>query len=337
MSEVQGVRYYQFISNESQALAQADTEFTTGFYLQNGTLEYMILQFDLTMTGTTAIGTGFSDLVKRARITIDGDPVFDWVSGSDSSLGNSYMPRFSHFLNSIGGQSFTVPSAATATTGEAFIAIPLGINLTSSTPRCELTLAYQDYRNTVGGSATGCTNSLSVLGKFNSATEKQTRVISATSHAFSGSDITEQVVARVPELGQGYTVLGCYIQNNAESDGYSTGGAIRNTALSQFALSYRFQTWANGELMNGNMYSDPASNEVAQIYTAERAGALFVPLYSLEPQDLTFIITSNSASTRFFTPVLTRSIGGVDKDIPRQTAAAPASTVRSVIQRTEAN
>ena len=340
MAEVQGVRFYNFLSNESQSLSvSGDTEFTTGFYLQNGTLEYLILQMDITLTtgSAVAVGTGFSDLIKRCRITIDGDPLFDWVSGSDSSNANSYMPRFSHFLSSIGGQAFSVPQAATDLTGTAFVAIPLGVNLTGNTPRCELTLGYQDARNTCGSATTACTNSLSVLGKFNSATEKQTRVISATSHTFAGSDATEQTVARVPQLGQGYTVLGCYIQNSTEADGYSSGNSIRNTALSQFALSYRFQTWANGELMHGNMDSDPASDSVAQIYTAERAGCLFMPLYSLEPQDLTFIITSNSASTRYFTPVLTRSIAGLDKDIPRQTAPAPASTVRSVIQRTEAN
>ena len=340
MAEVQGVRYYNFLSNESQALSvSGDSEFTTGFYLQNGTLEYLILEMNITCTssGTQAVGTGYSDLIKRCRITIDGDPLFDWVSGADSVNANSYMPRFSHFLNSIGGQAFSVPQAPADLTGTAFVAIPLGVNLTGNTPRCELTIGYQDARNTCGAATTDCTNSLTILGKFNSATLKQTRVISSTSHAFAGSDQTEQVVARVPQMGAGYTVLGCYIQNNAESDGYSSGNAIRNTALSQFALSYRFQTWASGELMNGNMYSDPASDEVAQIYTAERAGALFMPLYSLEPQDLTFIISSNSASTRFFTPILTRQISGLDKDIPRQTARATASTVRSVIQRTEAN
>ena len=338
MSEVQGVRYYNFLSNESQTLSvSGDTESTTGFYLQNGTLEYLILEMNIALTGTAAVGTGYSDLIRSCRITIDGDPLFDWVSGSDSTLANSYMPRFSHFLNSIGGQAFSVPQAPTDTSGQAFVAIPLGVVLSGNTPRCELTIGYQDARNTCGASVTACVNTLSILGKFNSATEKQTRVISPTSHSFAGSDATEQVVARVPQMGQGYTVLGAYIQNSAESDGYSSGNSIRNTALSQFALSYRFQTWANGELMNGNMYSDPGSNEVAQIYTAERAGALFMPLYSLEPQDLTFIISSNSATTRYFSPVLTRSISGTDKDIPRQTARAPASTVRSVIQRTEAN
>ena len=64
MAEVQGVRFYNFLSNESQSLSvSGDTEFTTGFYLQNGTLEYLILQMDITLTtgSAVAVGTGFSD------------------------------------------------------------------------------------------------------------------------------------------------------------------------------------------------------------------------------------------------------------------------------------
>ena len=337
------VSFYQFfVAGSTIPSVSGSTEYTDGFYLQQGTLESLIIQLDVDLGGTAAVGTDLSDLVSKCRVVIDGSPEFDWVSGSVPILANGFMGRFGHFLNSIGGRSFTVPTAGDVegTAYQCWMAIPLGINLKQSTPRCEVTIGFNDGLLTLGGSASVVTASSSTtyMGKYNSNVQRQTKVISATSHAFAGSNITEQATARIPQLaGNGWTVLGAYIQNDSEADQYSSGAAIRSTGLSQFGLPVDFQRWASGELSNGSAYTLPGTSAIAQTYTASRAGCLFMPLYDMAAGDLTFLIASSAATTRFITPILTRNVGAINEPQSTQTAAVKSNVSRSVIARTEAD
>tara|TARA_R100000152_G_C6781997_1_gene217907 strand:- start:331 stop:1344 length:1014 start_codon:yes stop_codon:yes gene_type:complete len=331
------VSYYQLNKSTSNIPAvSGDTEFIDGFYGVNGTLEYLICEMDLTCGGTVDMSTDLSALVKSAKITINGDIIFDWISGSAPASGSSIAGRFGYFLNAIGGRSLTVPQAAAGTSPKAYMAIPVGYVLNTPTPRFEITMQYYDANLVLGGSATISSGSVTWWARFNTATQRSTRVISATSYAFAGSNIQEQVVVRVPKTTMnGATVLGCLIQNDSESDEFSDDG-IRQLALSQFSMDTDLHRWASNELDNGVVASIPGTSTSSQSYADKRSGSLFVPLYGLEAADLTWIIGSSAATTRFFHPVLTAPLKGVSEDRPTQTAQAVGNVQKSVIGRTEA-
>jgi len=331
------VTYYQLNkSTTSLPVTTGTAQYVDGFYGVNGTLEYLICEIDLTVGGTPARSTDLSALIKSMKITINGDIIHDWISGSAPEAGSTIAGRYGYFINSIGGRSLTVPSAANHTSAVAYIAIPIGYVLNTPTPRFEITTEFYDANNVLGASATISSGSVTWWARFNNATQRSTRVISATSYAFAGSNIDEQVVVRVPKTTlQGATVLGCLIQNDSEANEYSSSG-IRQLALSQFSMPISLHKWASNELDNGVVYSEPASDSNAQTYHAGRAGILFVPLYALEARDLTWIIGSSAATTRFFHPVLTAPLNATTESRPVQTQAAIGNVNKTVINMTEA-
>jgi hypothetical protein len=138
----------------------------------------------------------------------------------------------------------------------------------------------------------------------------------------------------------GATVLGCLIQNDSEADEYSSTGAIRQLALSQFSQSVSFHRWASNELDNGVVAVAPASGDAdasfAQALASRRVGILFVPLYGLAAGDLTWIISSSASTTRFFHPVLTAPLQGPRESRPVQTVAARGNVQKTVVDRSEA-
>jgi len=331
------VTYYQLNKSTTNIPAvSGDTEYVDGFYGVNGTLEYLIAEIDLTMGGTVDMSTDLTALVKAAKIVINGDIIHDWISGSAPASGSSIAGRYGYFINAIGGRALTVPQAAAGTTPKAFIAIPIGYVLNTPTPRFEITMQYYDANLVLGGSATISSGSITWWARFNTATQRSTRVISATSYAFAGSDIQEQVVVRVPKTTMnGATVLGCLIQNDSESDEFSSNG-IRQLALSQFSMDTDLHRWASNELDNGVVAAIAGTSTTSQTYADSRAGALFVPLYGLEANDLTWIIGSSAATTRFFHPVLTAPLKGTREERPTQTASATGNVQKSVIARADA-
>ena len=331
------VSYYQLDkSTTSIPSVSGATSYVDGFYGVNGTLEYLIAEMELTLSGTVDASTDATALIKSAKIVINGDIIHDWISGSAPASGSTIAGRYGYFINAIGGRALTVPHSASHTTMKAYIAVPVGYVLNTPTPRFEMSMEYYDANLVLGGSAVIDSGSVTWWARFNTACERSTRVISATSYSFAGSDIQEQVVVRVPKTTmQGATVLGCLIQNDSEADEFSSQG-IRQLALSQFSMDTNFHRWASNELDNGVVYSAPGASSTQQTLADKRAGALFVPLYGLAANDLTWIIASSAATTRFFHPVLTAPLRGPREERPVQTAVARGNVQKTVTARSEA-
>jgi hypothetical protein len=331
------VTYYQLNkSTTSIPATSGTTTYVDGFYGVNGTLEYLICEMDLECGGTVARTTDLSALIKSSKIVINGDIVHDWISGSAPEQDSVVAGRYGYFINAIGGRSLTVPSSASHTTLKAYIAVPIGYVLNTPTPRFEISMDFYDANLILGTSATITSGSTTWWARFNNNCERSTRVISATSFAFAGSNIDEQVVVRVPKTTMnGATVLGCLIQNDSEADQYASSG-IRQLALSQFSMDIDLHRWASDELDRGVVYTDPAVSAHTQATRSKRPGALFVPLYGLQANDLTWIIGSSASTTRFFHPVLTAPLQGPREVRPVQTAPAIGNVQRTVVERSEA-
>jgi len=331
-----GVTYYQLNkSTTSIPSTTGTTSYVDGFYGVSGTLEYLIMEIDLTLSGTRDITTDMSALISQMKIVIDGDIVHDWISASAPEAGSIIAGRYGYFVNAIGGRSLTVPHANTHGSAKAFIAIPVGYVL-GGNPRFELSVDFYDANLVLGASAVIDSGSVTWWARFNTNTQRSTRVISATSQVFAGSNIQEQVVVRVPQTTMNNaSVLGCLIQNDSEADEFGTNG-IRQLALSQFSMPIDLHRWASDELDRGVVFAQPATSALTQSTESKRAGALFVPLYGLKAADLTWIIGSSAATTRFFHPVLTAPLRGVKEERPTQSAPAIGNVQKTVVNRTEA-
>ena len=140
-----GVSYYQLEQNTVDLpTTTGSTTYTRGFYGVNGTMEHLMLHLELTSAGGDQT-TDLSALFSQFRLIINGDVIYDWMSGSAPATDSAIPGRFGYFINSIGGRAYTVPGTADATSHEAWIAIPVGAVLNDPTPRFEITLGFYDY------------------------------------------------------------------------------------------------------------------------------------------------------------------------------------------------
>ena len=95
------VTYYQLNKSTTSIPTVAGTaQYVDGFYGVNGTLEYLIGEIDLSIGGTEARTTDLSALVKSMKITINGDIIHDWISGSAPEAGSAIAGRYGYFINS---------------------------------------------------------------------------------------------------------------------------------------------------------------------------------------------------------------------------------------------
>lgn len=331
-----GITYYRLEQNTSDVPATSGaTSHNRGFYGVPGTMEYLVIHLEQTLGGTVAQTTDATALVSQFRLILNGEVIYDWTAGVAPDAGSTLPGRFGYFINSIGGRCFQVPTSADATSVETWIGIPVGTILSNATPRFEITLGYYDANLVYGASATVDSSSVEYWARFNTNTQTSTRVLSATSFNHAANSL-EQVVARVPQLaGGGNTVLGLFVQNQAEADNMGTQG-IRSLALSQFGMPLSLQRWANGELNNGIASFLPGTSITAQTYSTERAGALLLPLFGLNAGDVTLLVDNGSdATVRLYHPVITAPLQGTKPKEPRQTIRAPGNTAQAVVRRTE--
>jgi hypothetical protein len=337
----QGVTYYQLNSSTTSVPADAAAgPFVDGFYGVDGTLETLIWRVTTVQAaaggGPIAISTGLDAIVSQFKLVINGEILYDWIAGIAPEQSSTEAGRFGYFLNQIGGRVLSVPSAATSTTCDIYMALPVGIVLTG-TPRFEITYSFYAAPLVLAaaGKSTVTSGTSTFWARFNSKCERSTRVISATSFSH-GANLDQQVVARVPSMAGGYTLEMVSIQNaSANADNYGTSG-LRILPLSQFSMPISLNRWASNELGNGIMLSNPATSAVAQSYATSRDGILNVPLYGLKAGDLTMIVsTGGAACTRLYHPVLSAPLRGVEATAPRQTAVPSSNTQRSIVARTE--
>jgi hypothetical protein len=344
---MQGVTYYQ-LNSSTTSLPSADgatADYIDGFYGVDGTLEYLIWRVNLTLGGTSAVTTDVSSLVSKFKLVIDGEILYDWVSGFAPAASTLIPGRFGYFINQIGGRALQTPMATDGTSVDMYIAIPVGIVL-QGTPRFEITYAFYDANLTLGTSATVASGSSTFWARFNPNTQRATRVVSATSFTH-GANLTEQVVVRVPAMPGGYVLDAVSIQNASDDDDGFGDDGIRALALSQFSMPISLQRWANNELGNGIMTINPTSGGaaatagngvVAQTYHTDCPGILNVPLYGLRAGDLTMMVSNGGdGDTRLYHPVLTAPMQGVQASAPVQTAAVVGNTQKSILARTESD
>ncbi len=321
-----GVRFAMIESTNTVGNMPTTTanQYNVGINAQGGLIEYLCLRYDLTFAENPCASTTIMQLIDSIRVVVNGEVVHDFRSqaGDNSAAGAS---SYDLLLNHIGGRAYEVTDGKT--TREGYIGIPLGLNTETGVNRYEIIV---QWKATAAG-ATISSGSLQWWLKFNTATQKQTTVVPATS--FTHSSSLEQVVVRIPQNVPG-VVSGILIQNDSLADELGNQG-IRINSLGDYGLELEMWRWLNGDIMNGISASNPTSSQVQQTYQTSLPGTLFLPTYGLTGGDVILQVDSSAATTRTYTPIITAMVGSSQMDTVRQTQSAPSNTAQTIVRQTE--
>jgi len=319
-----GVRFAMIESTNTTGNMPTSTtnQYNVGINAQGGLVEYLCLRYDLTFGDDPAENTSIIQLVDSIRVVVNGEVVHDFrsQSGTNASAGAS---SYDLLLNHIGGRAYEVPGGGA--TREGYIGIPLGLNTPTGVNRYEIIVQWK------AAGAAIASGSLQWWLKFNTATQKQTTVVPATSFTHSAS--LEQVVVRVPQNVPG-VVSGILIQNDSGADEFGNQG-VRINSLGDYGLEVEMWRWLNGDIMNGIAAVNASTADFEQTYQTSLPGTLFLPTYGLTGGDIILQVDSSAATTRTYTPIITAAVGSSQMDVVRQTQSAPSNTAQTIVRQTE--
>ena len=346
------VTYYNFEQNTVDLpTSGAAATYTRGFNAVGGTIQSLLIRLQLTTTGPT-YRTDASALFQQLRVIINGEIYFDFNSvANGTDLAAPQPGTLGYLINSMGGRSYQVPTAADDTSVDYYLELPLGAIMPAGVPRFEITTQFYDAAEWVinGGAGTLPSGQITYWGVFNSATQVQTRTLASTSYQHAANAV-ENVVCRIGNIEQqfpGSTVAGILVQTpltgaGAAQDNLGNQG-IRPLVLSQFGLPADLHRWANGDLNNEIMAYlptvDAVANTVSQRAFCKTLGTIFIPLYNAAGGDVVLAVDNGAnVVTRTYTPVITAPIGATEISGVKQTKASTggsANTSKSIISMTE--
>ena len=346
------VTYYNFEQNANDLpLDTGAATYTRGFNGVGGTLQSLLVRMQLTTAGAPAYRTDASSLFQQLRVIINGEIYFDFNSTGDSTALAAPQPgTLGYLINSMGGRSYQVPTAADSTSVDYYLELPMGAVMPAGVPRFEITTQFYNASEFCAPAAasTIASGQITYWGIFNSATQVQTRTLASTSYQHAANAV-ENVVCRIGNIEQqfpGATVAGILVQTplqgGAAADNLGNQG-IRPLVLSQFGLPASLHRWANGDL-NGQISAylptiAGQANVTSQLDFASTLGTIFIPLYGAKGGDVVLAVDNGAnVLTRTYTPVITAPIGATEISGVSQSKASTggsANTSKSIISMTE--
>jgi hypothetical protein len=299
-----------------------------GFSLQNGTLEFLTLRYDLTFGATPVAAADLTSIISSLRVIVNGSVMHDFVAGTAANT-SATASQYSYALNKMGGRAVEVADEGDATTRQGYINIPLGVTLNSQGQnRIECIVGW----NATGTGATITSGSLEWWGRYNSGTVNGQILAASTTYQHSAASI-EQVIVRCPTLlPAGATISGLLVLNDDVQDNIGSEG-IRINSLSNFGIQPDQWRMVNSDLLNGvefNAGSTVVENNLT--YAQGLAGALLIPVFNLTLGDVTVTVSNGAdATTRRYFPVITYPVGGKQGVEQKQQATVVGSSSRAIL------
>lgn len=297
-----------------------------GMNVPGGPLESVIFR----LTGTVTAADMDQDLagaISALRVIVNGETCFDHRSGYNAPGTDTTASQMGYFMNSI-GSSLSAEVVASGTVKEAYIRVPLGRQLPSGISRIEYTMSTVVAAG--GNQATG--TSVELWCVYNDNFQTRTTVPSSTSFIASGTG-TEEVSVRIPANEPG-VIAGVMIQNDRDTDADLT--SVRVISQSDYNLPSNYWRYLHGDLYNGIQYGAAGGGAATALLQNQWAqlcpGGLFIPTFGLSRADeLRLQITTTSAQTFLFTPVLVASAGAAATPGQTQTQAVRTSTSKAIL------
>jgi len=318
----------------TEAGAPAATGFPTnaaqtvneGMNIPGGPLESIIMRFTGTLNAATDIDSDLPSAIASLRLILNGESFFDYRQGySTPNSGVSQASQFGYFMNSI-GENLSSEVVASDTAKEAYLRIPCGIQAPAGISRLEYTMST----SATGGAATN--TAVEVWCVYNDSMQTRTTVAAATSFTASGTG-QEEVVVRVPSNYPG-VLAGVLVQNDRSTDTDIT--EVRVVSQSDYSLEVNYWRYLNSDLFNTVLFGSAASQ--TQLNIAQLSpGAVFIPLFGLaRGDDIRLQVTTASAQTILFNPVLVAAANASSAAAPSQTQPVATNTLAAVLERSGA-
>ena len=306
-------------SDTTKMAGTAAVNWTEGFNMPAGTIEYLMLRGDCTWAANPIANGSISTAVNSMRIIINGEVCFDFRSGYEGATQGA----FGYFLNSIAGGANEVPAGTT--TREWYWAIPIGRTYKNTdVVRVEVIVDWF----VVGGAANSGT--LEWWAKYNDNTQTTTTVCPSTS--FNHAAAIQQVIVKVPQNAPaGSVVSAILVQNDSAADELG-GQGIRCNPLSDYGFEAEMIRFLNGDMNNGIAYADSAT-ATSQTYLSSLPGIEYFATFGLAGGDITLQVDSTAVTTRTYTPILTSPLGTREKATVRQTQPQVVNTAKTILSQ----
>tara|TARA_R100001594_G_C4040997_1_gene263218 strand:- start:800 stop:1798 length:999 start_codon:yes stop_codon:yes gene_type:complete len=300
-----------------------------GFTVQSGNLEFLTLRYDMTF-GATPVGlSDVSALIDSLRIIVNGEVAHDFTAGKSNTAADPILEQsqYNYLLNKIGGRVVEVCDESAVATRVGYINIPLGRVLNSTGQnRIECIVGWAP----TDAAATITSGKLEWWCRYNDAAETMTTVVPATSFTHSAS--LEQVIVRCPtNLPAGSTISAILCLNDSQADELGSQG-IRILSLSDYGITPDQWRMINSDLMNGIEYN-AGGTAVGDALTYKQVtdGSLLIPTFNLSLGDVALMVDSSAATTRKYFPIITTPIGGRQKTEQVQTARLAGNTSKAIL------
>ncbi len=326
----QGVTYTKFYETNTlgDMPTTSDRTWSQGFTVQNGTLEFLTLRYDITFGATPVAAADLTSIFSSVRVIVNGTVVHDFVAGTASQAAAT-ASQYSYALNKMGGRAVEVADEGAPETREGYINIPLGVTLNSQGQnRIECIVVY----NATGTGATPASGSLEWWGRYNSGTVNGQMLVPSTTFQHS-ADAIEQVIVRCPTLlPAGASISALLVLNDDVQDNIGTQG-IRINSLSNFGIEPDQWRMINGDLMNGVEFNAGSTDPQNKLQFAQGLdGALLIPVFNLTPGDVSITVSNGAAATtRRYFPVITYPVGGKAGVEQKQQATVVGSSSRAIL------
>lgn len=324
-------------STDGDMPTNAAVNWSQGFTVPSGTLEFLTLRYDITFAASPVPVTDLSALVDSLRIIINGEVVHDFTAGlSNNSI--LIASQYNYLLNKIGGRVVEKCERGNEAVREGYINIPIGKVLSSTGQnRIECIVGW----SAAAAALSAGNGKLEWWTRYNSATETSTIVVPATS--FTHSNAIEQVIVRCPtNLPAGSTISGILVLNDTESDELGTQG-IRCNALGDYGVTADQWRMINSDFMNGLIFNNGSlgmarldesgsAEPVNALQVSQHlSGALLIPTFNLSLGDVNLVVDSTAATTRKYFPIITVPIGGRQRTEQVQTARLAGNTSKAIL------
>jgi hypothetical protein len=340
LSSANGVTITRIRTDTTTIPAAAASQNSFGENLPGGPLDSMIMR--ITTTGGAGQTAGdFSTMFSNMSINLNGERVFQFNAGVNTTGVDNAIGQLGYMLNSMGG-SFAEQTGLAAGVRDAYLRIPIGQVMPNGVSRVEVTIGYAASAGAVG------TGTFEMFALYNTNMQTATFVPVATTQAAMPAG-QSQVVVRIPQK-TGFVVSGIMVlDSTATLTSYGANGIV-NTSQGPYGLQRNLISFISGDL-SGGVYLPTtvtslgptgvaaASQPSVYLPSINCPGALFIPTFGLaSDSDVVLLVDTDAAAAgldRIFVPILTASVNANLPTQPRQTEAARSNTQKAILDRVD--
>ena len=290
-----------------------------GFNVPGGPLESVIFRMSGTLNAAGDVDQDMAGCITALRLIINGDTTYDHRAGYSDPGNDTTMSQMGYFMNSI-GRNLTADVVASTTDKINYFRIPVGRQLPPGVSRIEYTLSTA----ALAGASTG--TAVEVWCVYNDNFASRTTIPPATTFNASGTG-QQEVVVRIPNNQPG-VIAGLMIQNDRDTD--ADLSEVRILSQSEYSLETDYWRFINGDLNNGLVFGSSASQTQMNFAQVCPGGYFLNTLGLARGDDLRIQITTTSAQTFLFTPVLVAAAGATEMGMPQQTQKVVTDTSRAI-------